>query len=94
MIGKWGSIASIRSLFRTTIDIRREGYFKELPGRALGVALRGIQEMSIDRIKEIEEEIAESRRRLPSHSVPPRRLQELEELKEELEKATEVGKES
>ncbi|MBA7636946.1 hypothetical protein ES703_44574 [subsurface metagenome] len=44
--------------------------------------------MGTDRIKEIEEKIAELKARIPAHSVPPSMWQELEELEEELEKAT------
>ena len=43
--------------------------------------------MGTDRIKEIEEKIAELKARIPAHSVPPSMWQELEELEEELEKA-------
>jgi hypothetical protein len=42
--------------------------------------------MSNVRIKELEERIAELKRRLPAHSVPPAMLQQLEELEEELER--------
>jgi hypothetical protein len=41
--------------------------------------------MSDDRIKELEQQIAELKRRFPAHSVPPAMLQQLEELEEELE---------
>ena len=43
--------------------------------------------MDTDRIKEIEEKIADLKGRIPAHSVPPSMWQELEELEEELEKA-------
>ncbi len=43
--------------------------------------------MSDDRLKEIEEKIADLQARWPSHSVKPSMWQELEELEEELEKA-------
>ena len=43
--------------------------------------------MNQDRIRDIEEKIADLQARLPAHSVPPSMLQQLEELKEELEKA-------
>ena len=55
--------------------------------------LRQIQEMSPSRIRELEERIAELKRRIPPHSVPPAMLQELEELEEELDKAKEAEKE-
>jgi uncharacterized protein YlxW (UPF0749 family) len=45
--------------------------------------------MSVDRIEELETEIAELRKRLPPHSVPPKMLWKLEELEEELEKLKE-----
>jgi hypothetical protein len=47
--------------------------------------------MSTDRIKELEREIAELKKRLPPHSVPPTMLWKLEELEEELEKAKKEG---
>ncbi|RLC71413.1 MAG: histidine kinase [Chloroflexi bacterium] len=50
--------------------------------------------MSAERVRELEEKIAEFKRRIPPHSVPPAMLQELEELEEQLEKAKETGKES
>jgi hypothetical protein len=40
-----------------------------------------------DKIKEIEEKIADLKARWPAHSVPPRMWQELEELEEALKKA-------
>jgi hypothetical protein len=40
-----------------------------------------------DRAREIEEKIAELRRRWPAHSVPPRMWEELEELESELKQA-------
>lgn len=43
--------------------------------------------MSNERVKELEEKIADLKRRLPPHSVPPAMFQELEDLEEELEKA-------
>ena len=43
--------------------------------------------MGIDRIKELEEKLADLKGRWPAHSVPPSMWQELEELEEELEKA-------
>jgi SMC interacting uncharacterized protein involved in chromosome segregation len=49
--------------------------------------------MSSERIKELESQIAELKRRWPAHSVPPTMLQQLDELEEalerELKKATE-----
>ena len=41
--------------------------------------------MSSERIKELERQIAELKRRWPAHSVPPTMLQQLDELEEELE---------
>ena len=43
--------------------------------------------MAEDRIKEIEEKIADLKARWPAHSVPPWMWQELEDLEEQLEKA-------
>ena len=43
--------------------------------------------MSTDRIKEIEDEIADLKARWPAHSVPPLMWQKLEELEDKLEKA-------
>jgi predicted RNase H-like nuclease (RuvC/YqgF family) len=43
-------------------------------------------------IKELEEEIAELKRRIPPHSVPPAMIRELEELEEQLDKAREMEK--
>ena len=36
-------------------------------------------------ISELEQRITELKRRIPPHSIPPRMLQELEELEEQLE---------
>jgi len=50
--------------------------------------------MSIeDKIKEIEEQIADLKARWPAHSVPPSMWQRLEELEQELEKAIKSGEE-
>jgi len=49
--------------------------------------------MSAESVRELEEKIAELKRRIPPHSVPPAMLQELEELEEELDKAKEAEKE-
>ncbi len=43
--------------------------------------------MSENRVREIEEKIADLRDRWPAHSVPPSMWQQLEELEDELEKA-------
>lgn len=43
--------------------------------------------MNSDKIKEIEEKIADLHARWPAHTVPPSMWQRLEELEEELEKA-------
>lgn len=45
--------------------------------------------MSRERIRELERQIAELKRRWPAHSVPPAMLQQLDELEEELEKELE-----
>lgn len=39
-----------------------------------------------ERIKELEDKLADLKARWPAHSVPPSMWQELEELEEELEK--------
>ena len=44
-------------------------------------------------IRNLEERIAELRKRIPPHSVPPAMLQELDELEEQLEKAKEQERE-
>ena len=41
--------------------------------------------MDTDKVKEIEEQIAELKARWPAHSVPPHMWQQLEELEEKLE---------
>lgn len=43
-------------------------------------------------IKELETRIAELRRRIPPHSIPPSLFQELEELEEKLEKLKKADK--
>ncbi len=43
--------------------------------------------MSADRIKEMEQKIAELKARLPEHSVPVSMLLQLEELEDDLEQA-------
>ena len=43
--------------------------------------------MSTDRIKEIEDEIADLKARWPAHSVPPSMWQQLEKLEAQLEEA-------
>lgn len=43
--------------------------------------------MSDDKVKEIEEKIADLKARWPPHSVPPSMWQQLEELEGELEEA-------
>jgi hypothetical protein len=40
-----------------------------------------------DRVKDIEEKIADLKARWPAHSVPPSMWQELEELESQLEEA-------
>ena len=44
-------------------------------------------EMNKEKIREIEEEIADLKARWPAHSVPPSMWQRLEELEDELEQA-------
>jgi hypothetical protein len=46
-----------------------------------------------DRAEEIEEKIAQLKRRWPAHSTPPGLWQELEELEGELQRAVEEGTE-
>jgi hypothetical protein len=48
--------------------------------------------MSKDKVREIEEKIADLKARWPAHSVHPSMWQELEALEEELEKAREAEK--
>ena len=50
--------------------------------------------MSINRIKDIEDKIADLKARWPAHSVPPSMWQELEELEDALEKAKEAQSKS
>ena len=45
--------------------------------------------MSSERIKELQSQIADLKKRWPAHSVPPTMLQWLEELEEGLEKELE-----
>jgi hypothetical protein len=45
-----------------------------------------LRDMSSERIKELESQIAELKSRWPAHSVPPTMLQQLEELEGELER--------
>lgn len=47
--------------------------------------------MSSDKIKELEEKIADLKARWPAHSVPPGMWQELEDLEDALEKAKEAN---
>jgi hypothetical protein len=44
-----------------------------------------------EKVKEIEEKIADLKARWPAHSVPPSMWQQLEELEDELEKAQKSG---
>ncbi len=39
----------------------------------------------LDRIRELQEQIADLKKRWPAHSTPPAMLQQLDELEEELE---------
>jgi hypothetical protein len=50
--------------------------------------------MSTDKIREIEDKIADLKARWPAHTVPPSMWQQLEELEDELEKAREAEKRS
>ena len=43
--------------------------------------------MDKEKVREIEEKIADLKARWPAHSVPPSMWQQLEELEDELEKA-------
>jgi len=43
--------------------------------------------MSEDKVREIEDKIADLKARWPAHTVPPSMWQQLEELEEQLEKA-------
>ena len=46
--------------------------------------------MNTDKIREIEDKIADLKARWPAHSVPPSMWQQLEELEAELEEAKRV----
>ncbi|HEY95231.1 MAG TPA: hypothetical protein G4O15_09890 [Dehalococcoidia bacterium] len=48
--------------------------------------------MTEDKIKEIEEKIADLKARWPAHSVPPSMWMQLEELEEELEEIIKAKK--
>jgi hypothetical protein len=48
--------------------------------------------VSKDKIREIEDKIADLKASWPAHSVPPSMWQQLEELENELEKAKEAEK--
>jgi ubiquinone/menaquinone biosynthesis C-methylase UbiE len=48
--------------------------------------LLNFKKVDIDRVKKLEEQIADLRDRLPVHSIPPSMIQELEELEDELER--------
>jgi len=48
--------------------------------------------MSEDKVREIEDKIADLKARWPAHSVPPSMWQQLEELEAQLEKAKEAEK--
>ncbi len=43
--------------------------------------------MTSERVKELERKLADLKRRLPPHSVPPGMLEQLEELEQALEEA-------
>ncbi len=46
---------------------------------------RRLTETREDKIKHLEEQIADLKSRLPAHSIPPTMIQELDDLEEELE---------
>ena len=48
--------------------------------------------MATDKVREIEDKIADLKARWPAHSVPPSMWQQLEQLEDELEKAREAEK--
>ena len=48
--------------------------------------------MSTDKIREIEDKIADLKARWPAHSVPPSMWQRLEELEEQLEEIKDAEK--
>ena len=48
--------------------------------------------MGEDKVREIEDKIADLKARWPAHSVPPSMWQQLEELEDELEKVKEAEK--
>ena len=48
---------------------------------------RGFIHMHDDEVSELEERIAEMKRRIPPHSVPPTMLEEIEDLEIRLEEA-------
>jgi hypothetical protein len=50
-------------------------------------SIAGPAKMTTDKIKEIEEKIADLKARWPAHSVPPSMWQQLEELEDKLEAA-------
>jgi hypothetical protein len=49
-------------------------------------------EVQAETVKELEQKIAELKRRIPPHSVAPAMIHELEALEEQLEKAREMEK--
>jgi len=53
-------------------------------------SLREDLKMNSERIRELEAKIAEIKRRIPPHSVPPRMIEELEDLESELEREREA----
>ena len=48
--------------------------------------VRGGKVADEEKIRELEKQVEEMRDRIPPHSIPPRMLEELEDLEEELEK--------
>lgn len=49
-------------------------------------------EVTAERVKELERQIAELKSRWPPHSVPPQMLEQLEELEEALQEARRAEK--
>tara|TARA_B100000315_G_C14346044_1_gene481809 strand:+ start:567 stop:776 length:210 start_codon:yes stop_codon:yes gene_type:complete len=60
-------------------------YTKHLDGPIIGGELLEVKRMNSDRIKALEEKIADLKARWPEHSVPMSMELKLEELEEELE---------
>ncbi len=50
--------------------------------------------MDDERVRELEKKIEDLQSRLPAHSIPPRMIEELEDLEEELEAARAAAKDA